>query len=240
MNAVARFERKYLLTLEEYHRVRNAVMPFTRRDRYTEAAGGSYLVRSIYYDTRDYRAWYEKEDGDFGRIKLRIRAYTEHPETCDTVSVELKTKHGNSMVKYSTHVGLDEYREFERTGRWPNHDNEIVCEFERLLRVRSLVPVCLVQYRREGFTGRDRRGVRVTMDHNVTSTRAATLFPTRPILRPHRPKRSIFEVKTREGEPRWLQEIIKRQMLKMTSNSKYWQGIEIVRPNMVTPREVAP
>ncbi len=240
MRAVARFERKYLLDLEQYYRLRNAVMPFVERDHYTRAAGGAYLVRSVYYDTRDYRAWYEKEDGDFGRIKLRIRAYTESPQYGDTISVELKTKHGNSMEKYSAHVNLEDYRRFQRTGRWQDHKNEILCEFDRLVRVRSLVPVCLVQYRREGFIARDRSRVRITLDHDVTSTRAASLFPERPVLKPHRPKRRIFEVKTRDGEPRWLQELIRRHMLKMTSNSKYWQGIEIVRPNMVTPREVAP
>ncbi len=240
MSAVSRFERKYLMSLEQYYRVRNAVAPFVRRDYFSRIAGGRYLVRSIYFDTRDYRAWYEKEDGDFGRIKLRIRAYTDSREECDLISVEIKTKNGNSMKKYSAHVSYEEYRYFERTGSWPSHENEVVCEFERLMRVRDLVPVCLVEYRREGFTALDRSPVRVTMDHNVTSTRASSLFPDQPILKPHRPKRSILEVKTRAGEPPWLHGIVRHQELKMTSNSKYGQGIEIVRPNMVTPREAAP
>ncbi|MFO7849814.1 MAG: polyphosphate polymerase domain-containing protein [Spirochaetia bacterium] len=240
MSPVSRFERKYILDLETYYRVRNAITPFTKRDRFSQAAGGSYLVRSIYYDTRDYRAWYEKEDGNFGRIKLRIRAYTDSKEECEKVSVELKTKQGNPMKKYSTFVDFSEYEHFVRTGGWPNHQDEIVNEFERLRRVRQLTPVCLVQYRREGFTSRDRSSVRITMDHNVVSTRASSLFPDKPMLRPHRPKRVILEIKTRDGEPAWVTELIKKQMLKLNANSKYWQGIEIVRPNMVTPRQAAP
>lgn len=240
MNGISRFERKYLLSLDEYYRLRNRIIPFAAKDYYTRHAGGSYLVRSIYYDTRDYRAWYEKEDGDFGRIKLRIRAYTERQEECPTVSVEIKTKQANAMVKYSTHVNREEYDEFVRTGHWPSHENETVNEFERLRHVRQLVPVCLVQYKREGYRARDGSGVRLTIDHEVHSTRASWLFPESPILKPHRPKRTIFEVKTREHEPEWLRSIVRHHRLKWTANSKYWQGIDVVRPNMVTPRQEAP
>lgn len=240
MNGVSRFERKYLLNLDEYYRLRNRLVPFADRDFYTRRAGNHYLVRSIYYDTRDYRAWYEKEDGDFGRIKLRIRAYTDRWDQCRSVSVEIKTKRANAMVKYSTHVDATEYEHFVRTGRWRSHENETVHEFERLRLVRQLVPVCLVQYRREGYSARDGSPVRITIDHKVESTRASWLFPESPILKLHRPRRTIFEVKTREGEPDWLRGIIREHTLKMTANSKYWQGIEVIRPNMVTPRQVAP
>ncbi|MFP4432233.1 MAG: polyphosphate polymerase domain-containing protein [Spirochaetaceae bacterium] len=240
MNGVSRFERKYFLNLDEYYPLRNRLVPFAERDYYTRLAGDAYLVRSIYYDTRDYRAWYEKEDGDFGRIKLRIRSYTDRWAECRKVSVEIKTKQANAMVKYSTHVEAREYEEFVKTGRWPSHRDETVNEFERLRRVRRLVPVCLVQYRREGFRARDGSAVRLTIDHKVESTRASWLFPDSPILKEHRPRRTILEVKTQEKEPDWLLGMIKEHRLKAWANSKYWQGIEIIRPNMVTPRLAAP
>ncbi|MFP4618336.1 MAG: polyphosphate polymerase domain-containing protein [Spirochaetaceae bacterium] len=240
MSPVSRFERKYILDIQTYYRVRNAIAPFTKRDYFSRRAGGKYLVRSIYYDTRDYRAWYEKEDGNFGRIKLRIRAYTENKEECDKVSVELKTKSGNSMKKYSSLIDYSQYEHFVKTGSWPSYEDETVCEFERLRRVRQLVPVCLVQYQREGFASFDRSPVRITMDHNVVSTRGTSLFPEQPILKPHRPKRVILEIKTQGADPAWVTSLVKHQMLSLSANSKYWQGIEIVRPNMVTPRQAAP
>ncbi len=240
MNGVARFERKYLLDLDEYYRLRNGIVPLASRDYYTNQAGDAYLVRSIYYDTRDYAAWWEKEDGDFGRIKLRIRAYTDRWDECRTVSVEIKTKRGNAMVKYATHVPAEEYDAFVRTGSWPSCADPTVHEFDRLRRVRQLVPVCLVQYRREGYAARDGSPVRLTIDHGVESARAEWLFPESPILRQHQPRRVIFEVKSREGEPVWLQDLIRRHRLKARANSKYWQGVEVIRPDMVTRREVAP
>jgi len=241
VSATARFERKYLLGLHEYHRLRTALPLHVEKDRFTKAQGsGRYLVRSIYYDTRDYRAYYEKEDGAFGRIKLRIRSYTDTPEPDSVISVELKTKSGNSMVKYSTHVTFEDYRAYLKESLWPGKADPVLEEFERLRRSRSLLPVVLVQYHREGYRSRDRLPVRVTVDHEVVSTRARSLFPDHAILRPHRPKHVIFEVKTSVEEPEWLTDLVREHELKATSNSKYVQGIEVIRPNMVTPRMVAP
>ncbi len=241
MSAIARLERKYLLGLTEYHRLRAALPLQLEADRFTRREpAGTYLVRSIYYDTRDYRAWYEKEDGDFGRIKLRIRSYTDTPDRDTPISVEIKTKSGNAMVKYSSHVAFEDYLAFARSGHWPDIREPVVQEFARLVRVRSLVPVVLVQYRREGYRSRDRLPVRVTVDHGVVSTRASNLFPDHAILTPHRPKYVIFEVKSSSGEPAWLTRLVREHGLKATANSKYVQGIEVIRPNMVTPREVAP
>lgn len=240
MSAVSRFERKYILNREEYYRIRNVVVPFFERDYYSVQGGGRYLVRSIYYDTRDYRAWYEKDDGNFGRIKLRLRSYSATREGCELVSVEIKTKSGNSMLKHSSAVSPQEYEQFVTYGAWPDTSDPVVCEFERLSRVRALVPVCLVEYMREGFAARDGSRVRLTFDHNVSSMRASGLFPDAPLLKPHRPKNIILEIKTRGTEPKWLHEMVRSQRLTLWPNSKYWQGIEVIRPNMVTPREVAP
>lgn len=241
MSALARLERKYLLGLTEYHRLRTALPLYLEQDRFTKREGsGRYLVRSIYYDTRDYRAYYEKEDGAFGRIKLRIRSYTDAPDRDSLISVEIKTKSGNAMVKYSSHVCFADYEVFARSGHWPDTNDPVVQEFARLVRVRSLVPVVLVQYRREGYRSRDRLPVRVTVDHGVVSARASSLFPDHAILTPHRPKHVIFEVKTSVEEPAWLTQLVQTHELKATANSKYVQGIEVIRPNMVTPREIAP
>ncbi len=241
MSGLQRFERKYLISLAEYHRLRARLPLHFEPDAYTrKQARGRYLVRSIYYDTHDYRAYYEKEDGNFGRIKLRLRAYADHPESNDIVSVELKTRYGNVMTKHTTRVPHDHYVCFQSTGHWPVDGDPVTVEFARLVRVRSLIPVVLVQYHREGYQARSCRSVRLTLDHGVVSTRARSLFPQQVILRPHRPRSVILEIKTSDGEPRWLTDLVRAHQLKIMSNSKYVQGIEVIRPNMVTPREAAP
>ncbi|TVR30868.1 MAG: polyphosphate polymerase domain-containing protein [Spirochaetaceae bacterium] len=241
MQGVQRFERKCLLSLAGYYRLKAALSVTLEADNYSRLqSGGRYLVRSIYYDTRDLRSYYEKEDGNFGRIKLRLRAYTDVPAARDPVSVELKTKSGNVMTKYSTHVSYSDYLHFERSGHWPDTSDPVVMEFERLRHVRALEPVVLVQYRREGYRSRDRLPLRVTLDHGVLSARARSLFPAGTILTPHRPRHVILEIKTAAREPRWLTDLVLQHALKPVSNSKYVQGIEVIRPSMVTPRVAAP
>lgn len=241
MAGIERFERKYLLSLGDYYRVRTRLPLYFEQDAYTRREpSGRYLVRSIYYDSRDYRAYYEKEDGNFGRIKLRLRAYTDVPDPDGIVSVELKTRNGNVMTKHTTRVPYDYYAEYERTGHWPVDGDPVTGEFARLVRVRSLIPVVLVQYAREGYQARACGSVRLTLDHGVVSTRARSLFPDKVILRPHRPSHVILEIKTFGTEPAWLTGFVRAHELKIMSNSKYVQGIEVIRPNMVTPREAAP
>ncbi len=237
MSVTSRFERKYHLTPVQYYTVRNIVRAFMVPDPYTRRAGGRYLVRSLYYDTRDYRAFHERREGNYGRVKARIRVYTDSAEDQPQVRVELKTKKGNAMEKFGTVASYSDYLHFLRSHSWDRPDDPVLVEFERLYRVRELVPMLLVQYLREGYRSKDGLPVRLTLDHNVHSTRAVELFPERALLKPHRPRNIVLEIKTNSRyEPDWLRHIVRQQSLKTVPNSKYVQGIEIVRPYMVTPR----
>lgn len=240
MSTTSRFERKYHLSPGDYIRVRNAIRLRMRADRYTVEGGGRYLVRSLYFDTRDLSAFHERNDGIFGRIKPRFRVYADTREATSRVRVELKTRKGMSMEKHCTFVPYDDYLEFMRLRSWGGTPDPVLEEFARLVRARDARPVLVVQYRREGFRSRDGSPVRVTIDHNVQSSRAGELFAERLLLRPHRPKNIVLEIKTEgRGEPDWLREIVRSHSLRSVSNSKYVQGIEIVRPAMVTPQVIA-
>ncbi|MFP3960363.1 MAG: polyphosphate polymerase domain-containing protein [Spirochaetaceae bacterium] len=236
MRSTSRFERKYRLSVADYFRVRNTVRAFMQPDHYTRQGGGQYLVHSLYYDTHDYRAFQERNDGDYGRIKLRIRVYTDSPCKESAVRAELKTKKGSLMEKHSSFASFRQYVHFCKHGSWDSPDDPVLVEFERLVRARNLEPTLLVQYRREGYRARDGlHSVRLTLDHNVHSTRARELFPRDHVLKPHRPRHIVLEIKTaRREEPEWLRGIIRRHSLKAEPNSKYVQGIEIIRPHMVT------
>ena len=211
-------------------------MPYVNKDYYTEhAEDGRYLVRSLYYDTHKLKAFHERNDGQYGRIKLRLRVYQDTFKSDSLLSVEMKTKKGSAMIKYSTLVPLSSYKTFLKEGNFGELDNPVLDEFCRLKIVRSLDPQLIVQYRREGFVPKAGGNLRLTFDHGVSSTKANTLFPETYLLKPHRPKNVIFEVKCQQKQPKWLMDIVKAHNLKIMTNSKYVQGIEVVRPNMVTP-----
>jgi hypothetical protein len=231
-----RYELKYRLNLWQYNQVKHALVPYMKMDSFSlRAPERKYLVRSLYYDSSDYLSYQEKVDGSFGRIKMRLRSYTNSGEERGPVRVELKTRRGNTMVKYCSFVSFTEYEEFLQSKHWPSTEDAVLSEFERLVLVRNQSPKLLVEYRREGYEPRDKSGYRVTFDHRVRSAAAKTLFPHQPLFRGHYANEVIMEVKCRDQRPLWLTNLMLRYGLKFTANSKYVQGVELACPDNITP-----
>lgn len=228
MRVVSRRELKYRLDMKQYYQVLHALSPYMREDRYTRLSGHDkgYLVRSIYFDTFEYLAYREKDNGEHSRVKLRIRAYTDKPDGSARLSVEFKTRTGSTMKKYSTFVTLDEYWAFMGSWHWTDLSDEVLTEFERLVHLKAFRPKTIVEYRRQGFEAIDGSGLRLTMDHGVRSAAGHCLFQEDLFFREHCPGTVIFEIKTGHDEPGWLYHVVKKMGLKAVSNSKYAQSIE--------------
>ena len=231
-----RFESKYRISRHQYYQVKNALVPFMRIDPFTRAASeNKYLVRSLYFDTPDYQAYFEKISGDCNRVKFRIRTYTETIESNPTIRVELKVRKGVMMEKYGYFVAASQYQEFMDEWHWPLKNNPVLDEFERNLHIKHLQPKILVEYFREGLQSRSREDIRITFDHKVRSACSTSLFPEKPFFRLHQPNVIILEIKHHEKQPDWLRNIVQQHSLKIVANSKYAQGIEVARPDLVTP-----
>ena len=67
-----RYETKYLLTEEQYRRVRQAMEPYMVLDLY-----GRSVIRSIYLDTSNYRLIRHSLEGPAYKEKLRVRSYID-------------------------------------------------------------------------------------------------------------------------------------------------------------------
>lgn len=231
-----RFEYKYRLTLSQYYRLKNDVTLYLEPDSYTKKTkNGRYLVRSIYFDNDQFQAYYEKIEGNFGRIKCRIRTYTETLDKNTVIRAELKNRWGESIEKYSTFVSPGEYEEFMVNRHWPKIENPILQEFERIYYLRAMRPKVLVEYYREGFMPRSREDLRVTLDHNVKSCLTESLFPKPALFKDHHRHSIVLEIKCRRKQPAWLSQLVRKHGLKYIANSKYTQGVEAVRPDLLSP-----
>lgn len=231
-----RFEYKYRITVALYLRLRAGLTPYMQPDRYTDMApGGRYYLRSLYFDTADYRAYHEKMGGDFGRTKLRLRSYSRSLSPGGVIRAELKTRRGTPIEKFGALVTPGDYEAYMKSRHWPETDNPVLTEFSRLVRLRELSPKLIVEYQREALTPRGREDVRVTFDFDVRSTSARTLFPDRGFWRHHHRDEVIFEVKCRNSIPDWLAQLIKQHGLKPVANSKYTRAVEVCRHDVVTP-----
>lgn len=226
LSQIERHENKYILNSKSYFKVKNDLLPFMEIDKYSfRSSTGAYLVRSLYYDTPDYQAYQDKLDGFYGRSKFRLRCYQDIKEDCSSISVEIKTKLGNTVVKHCKRVNIDFYENFIRTNHWPELNDAILIDFERTVLLRSLSPVVLVEYNREGMCDNLGEGVRVTFDHNLRSADTEELFSNSLFLQKHIPDHIIMEVKSHSVPPEWLRDIIRRNGLRLVAYSKYVQAI---------------
>lgn len=231
-----RFEYKYQLTRLQYYRLRNALFSYTEPDYYTRISPDKrYRVRSLYYDNDLFQAYFEKIEGNFGRIKCRIRCYAETLTKDMVIRVELKNRWGEAIEKYSTFITPAEYLSFLENRHWPEQSNPVLQEFERIYYLRALKPKVLVEYFREGYRPRNRDDVRITLDHDVRSCLADNLFPKPPLFKYHHYHIIILEIKCRTQQPAWLSRLVRQHGLKYIANSKYTQGIEAVRPDLINP-----
>lgn len=182
-----------------------------------------YVVRSLYFDSIDYAAYQENENGCRSRIKLRIRSYSEEPS--DSLSVEIKAKEGSKTIKYSTFITYSWYLHFMEHYHFPKNNDPVLIEFERLVHLKMWRPKVLIQYRRDGYRSKTSPDLRITFDHKVCSTNVQELFPKEQFFRDHNPYAIILEIKYLKEQPEWLSSFVHRHGLKWVANSKYAQSI---------------
>jgi len=231
-----RFEYKYHLSLMQYHQVRAAIRPYMRLDNYTRRTQDSrYLVRSLYFDTFDFRAYQEKVNGDRDRTKLRVRTYFRVPRDNPGIRVEMKSRKGIVVEKHSVFVPPASYDHFLAYGSWLQSHDPILIEFERFVRLKDLHPQVLVEYHREGYRALEQDDLRITFDHQVGSAPAKTLFPDHFVFRRHHRGTVILEIKCNKSQPYWLRQIAFAHGLRVAANSKFAQAVQLSRPEMVNP-----
>jgi len=235
-NRTGRIELKYRINYFHYLKVRNAITPYMKKDRYTLlAAGKGYLVRSLYFDTYSYRAYHEKMSGDSDRIKFRLRCYSDVLNEQSIIKAELKVRKANIVEKHSTLITADQYLHFIKRRDWPEHNNPILNEFERCLHLKDLNPKVLIEYEREGYESRCKDSVRITFDHRVRSAQAAALFPGHVFFKVHHIKEVVLEIKFQDKLPHWLIQLVQSHGLKIIANSKFTQGIQVGRNDLIHP-----
>ena len=147
--------------------------------------GGSYHIRSLYFDTVFDDALYDKINGVKDRDKYRMRIYNYSDRE---IFMECKTKVGALISKRSAQISRDMAEQIiagdpdglEKTG------SGLIRDVYREMRTRLLHPVVIVDYRREAFL-HPAEEVRITFDTMLrTGMNSIDLFnpdvPTIPVL----------------------------------------------------------
>ncbi len=210
-----RREEKYLITLQEYSKIRSRLKQLLTPDK--NGVDGKYSICSIYFDDPFDTALYEKEDGNPVHIKFRIRTYNGEKKI---IRLERKTKRGIVTEKHSakiTEAELDKILSNE------NIDENSECfGLVSEMRTKAFRPAVAVKYNREAYV-MPSLGIRVTFDTMVDALppEKNALFgsdlPTIPSL----PRNEvIMEIKYSQRCPSFIRRSCKTNGLQL-SVSKY-------------------
>jgi hypothetical protein len=230
-----RYERKYLVPNEQLNDLRKAIQPFVRPDLLAPVTLGfpQYTVRSIYFDSPDNGALFEKLEGFKNRKKLRLRGYDQGNDQ-STVFLEIKRKLENRIAKTRVKTDFLSARNLLETA---NRDAAFTPEtpayedagrfLYNYIRYRQ-TPRNLVVYDREPYHGKFDSGVRITFDKNIRSRLipALTELYDDHGLKLVWEKHFILEIKYfTDYMPSWGRSLVEDFKLSHQALSKYAEGI---------------
>ncbi len=239
-----RYELKYVITPEQRHALVSATQDALRPDPH--GTNAIYRVSSVYFDTGDFAAYWEKIDGESIRRKYRLRFYGAAGSCQDepgagvgAAFMEIKHRIHNTVykqrVRLSTQGALAILSDARQLGRlrecvdWSGSvDEAAVAEIEHSAARRQLEAKTLITYVREAWQGAIDQRLRLTFD-----TQGQALPPGAFALvegcQGHRfmpADQVVMEVKFDHAIPRWIRDVLILQQLTPRRFSKYAAGVE--------------
>jgi len=242
IKAFNRRELKFIIRTDQIRPFLDDVTPFLHQDAHTGQAN-YYRNNSLYYDTEDYQAYWQKLDGLKHRRKLRLRVYGDQlVQPDDDCFVEIKERIGAAVRKRRIVVPYKDARTLCATGQIDSGlisaaDKAVVAEIAHLVLLFRLRPACLLRYDRVAFNGRPDYdpSLRITVDTNCrarihdidfsASTPEEMSFFLSPQL-------SILEVKANDRVPYWLVQILHRHQFMLRKISKYCTALENLKAEL--------
>lgn len=231
MELFNRFELKYILTWYEAEKFKQQISHHMVKDPHTGEAG-HYQINSLYYDSSDYKCFWEKVEGLKIRRKVRVRAYGEN-ENKDNVFLEIKQRTNRTIQKRRIRCskkfilgllnGTDESGWDEST-----KNNQVLSEVKFLYHWYQLEPKVVVSYQREAYQGIYNSRLRITFDANLRYRLHFDLDPTIPPeedLYLIHPEFVVLEIKFDEKIPIWLTRMIQCCDFQANRISKYCESI---------------
>lgn len=217
---VFRHELKFIISKSQKMIIENSLQGIMQKD--SHLAGGSYNIRSVYFDDYKHSCYYENENGVDPREKFRIRIYDCRT---DFIRLELKRKEKGMTQKLQCPLSLKQLEKILK-GEPLEHFDELPAllkKFELQRMTRLLAPDIIVDYDRIPYTYA-LGNVRVTFDMNISSASDFVKFSCkdiskRPILQSDM---LILEVKYDDFLPNYIENILKSVTAHKTSFSKYY------------------
>lgn len=206
----------------------------------------SYVVCSVYLDSADLRLYMQTVKGESNRFKLRIRTYSDDPET--SAYFEVKKKVNKIVHKRRAELTRAQARDLLNGGRpdWQhklldglNGEIEYFTHHAALLHAR---PVMRVKYEREAYEATGNEPVRITMDTNLMHSVSldGSLDHVRGRWNKTPTGGAIVEIKFTDRFPSWVQDFVRLFDLNQQSVPKYILSLDcLMRSGQAAHLQVA-
>lgn len=215
----ARHEFKHSINYGDYIILRDRLRHIMSRDVHADL-NGTYRVRSLYFDTPEDKALFEKVDGVDSREKYRIRRYLG---ANDYIMLEKKSKRNGMCYKKSVRLTADEVAKIQSGDlSWMIADSrDVVCELYSKMKSEQLKPKTVVDYIREPFVCKA-GNVRITFDREIRTGLYSTDFlcDSLPTIRAG-DELVILEVKYDQFLPEYISSVLQLGNRRATACSKY-------------------
>ncbi len=215
-NVFNRYEKKYLLTEEEYRGVRQRLEAYMKEDQY-----GLHTIRNLYYDTEDDELIRISLEKPKYKEKFRVRCYGE-PDAESRYFLEIKKKYKGIVNKRRIVMKPEEAKAYLEQGKKPLQQSQIFREVDYVWNHYQLIPKLYLAYDRIALFGKEDSEFRITFDQKIRSrdfeltlendTRTTKLLEDGYYL---------MEVKISNAMPMWFVQILTELGIYSTSFSKY-------------------
>ena len=215
--ALSRIEYKFLITTDEYEKIRFQIANVCPIDPHADSCTREYSLSSIYFEDCMDSYLLQKADGLEMHQKFRLRHYGGGVQR-----LEYKTKVGNLTQKDS--LWVDEalfiaLLEGNMDELYPHLDKSLMEQFVIKRQCDYLRPEIVIDYEREAYIY-DVGDVRITFDKNLRARRYDQDPGFEQLL--FEPKMMMLEVKYTEKLPQFLKTILFQKDFQQVSYSKYY------------------
>ncbi len=217
-----RYEKKYLLSKEQYELFRCRLNGYMTVDHY-----GQTDICNIYFDTPDYRLIRTSLEKPVYKEKLRLRSYGI-PKEEDKVFIELKKKYKGIVYKRRVDMTLNEAKNYLYEKQPIKKSSQIVKEIDWFLSYyKRIEPEMYISYERIALYGNENPNLRVTFDKNIL-WRKSSLYLEKGIWGNAllESGQRLLEIKIPGAMPMWMADILDELNIYPISFSKYGRAYQ--------------
>jgi hypothetical protein len=211
-----RYERKYIVTREQYASLENVLSRHLEPDAF-----GEYLVQNLYYDTDGWDVIRASIEKPAYKEKMRLRCYGEMNQE-SKLFFELKKKYKGIVYKRRMAVPAKTLPAGSVLDVVPDGASQIARELDYYMKTNAVSGKIYISYWRTAFAGIADRELRVTFDTDIRF-RLDCLDSFHPgdghFILPR--DKMLMEVKTPGGMPVWLARALCENKIFPTAFSKF-------------------